>query len=160
MHLYCTVLEKLDWIRYQTMVMIWNVWQHVLFTKGRKLDNDTIIFWVCVEMSTLLFSIFIFVRVSSITNVGWNLCDYNRICEKIDIKYRQKKPTRKWEPGKSKKKQEINEVNFLSWFYCIKVNVLMTFSRQKLVVKLMEQRKNDDKTKSGVKGLKPMLDVF
>ena len=73
------------------MVMIRNVWQHVLFTKGRKLDNDTIIFWVCVEMSTLLFSIFIFVRVSSITEVGWNPGDYNRICEKIDIKYRQKK---------------------------------------------------------------------
>jgi len=45
-------------------------------------------------MSTLLFSIFIFVRVSSITEVGWNPGDYNRICEKIDIKYR-KKPTRK-----------------------------------------------------------------
>ena len=58
-----------------------------------------------------------------------------------------------------KKKQEINEVNFLSWFYCIKVNVLMTFSRQKLVVKLMEQRKNNDKTKSGVKGLNIMLKV-
>ena len=35
----------------------------------------------------------------------------------------------------------------------------MTFSRQKLVVKLMEQRKNDDKTKSGVKGLNIMLKV-
>ena len=80
--------------------------------------------------------------------------------KKSTLNIDRKKPTRKWEPGKSKKKQEINEVNFLSWFYCIKVNVLMTFSRQKLVVKLMEQRKNDDKTKSGVKGLKPMLNVF
>ena len=82
-------------------------------------------------MSTLLFSIFIFVRVSSITKVGWNLGDYNRICEEkstLNIeRIRKNKNQQGNENLVNQMQQEINEVNFLFWFYCIKVNVLMTF---------------------------------
>ena len=82
---------------------------------------------------------------------------------KIDIKYRKNKNQQGNENLVNQMQQEINEVNFLFWFYCIKVNVLMTFSRLKSVVKIMEQHKNDDKNQSrgmSVKGLQALLAVI